>query len=110
MFGVESAKPLSSGPLILLPAHGADTSTPTAVDKGAIVLQCRAAIIVTHDPFASDEDTNKEAQLRESPTLGGSALCHCQDLYKMVCSTCNGQVYSMRFFFLLSPQSRPCGG
>lgn len=68
------SQPPSSGPLILVLAHRADTSTPTAVDKGAIVLQCRAAIIVTHGHFASDEDTKKEAQLRKSPTLGGSAL------------------------------------
>lgn len=84
MLGVESAKPPSSGPLILLLAHGADTSTPTAVDKGAIVLQCRATIIVTHGPFASYQNTNKESQLRKSTTLGGSALCPCQDLYKRV--------------------------
>lgn len=48
------SQPPSSGPLILLLAHEADTSTPTAVDKGAIVLQCRAAIIVTHSVLASD--------------------------------------------------------
>lgn len=92
------SQPPSIGPLILLLAHGADTSTPTAVDKGAIVLQCRAAITVTHGPFASDEDTNKEAQLRKCPTLGGSALFPCEDRYKRVCSANIGEVYSEFFF------------
>lgn len=94
------SQPPSSGPLILVLAHRADTSTPTAVDKGAIVLQCRAAIILTHGHFASDEDTKKEAQLRKSPTLGGSALCPFKDLYKRVCSAYIGQVYSISFFSL----------
>lgn len=95
------SQPPSSGPLILVLAHRADTSTPTAVDKGAIVLQCRAAIIVTRGHFASDEDTKKEAQLRKSPTLGGSALCPFKDLYKRVCSAYIGHVYSISFFFSL---------
>lgn len=107
------SQPPSSGPLILVLAHRADTSTPTAVDKGAIVLQCRAAIIVTHGHFALDEDTKKEAQLRKSPTLGGSALCPFKDLYKRVCSAYIGRLFK-KFFFLspflfISPPSRLCG-
>lgn len=103
------SQPLSSGPLILLLAHGADTSTPTAVDKGAIVLQCRAAIIVTHGLFASDEDTNKDAQLRKSLTLGGCALCPCEDLYKRVYSRNIGTGLFKEVFSLTSISSMRWG-
>lgn len=99
------SQPPSSGPLILVLAHSADTSTLTAVNKGAIVLQCRAAIIVTHGHFAVDEGTKKEAQLRKSPTLGGSALCPFKDLRKIVCSAYIGQVHSIRFFSSLPPSA-----